>query len=289
MRWARKAAAVGYYNGMCLLGNLLGARYEQARGRVRTAPDADAREAVGWYRKAANDQIACGELGLGYMWYLGYGTEASYDQAVTLYERAAAHGDETAKSNLTDAMGNWVLPPMFLGNWRQIGGDERREEIQHLRSAGIIDRIGVRDVQRLRRIEVGFYDRATLFELEVARPNRANGIYAYIRRGDRVIPIDGRAAPIHEQNGSAPLRLDTMSRAMEYQALLHGRGPDSQGTFRVVDDTRDVAWLPTATDQDRSGISGQIFPASISPARRAGGRRWSRRNMATGCFAPRCG
>jgi serine/threonine protein kinase/TPR repeat protein len=268
MKWARKAADVGYYTGMCLLANLLGARYEQARARARFSapPDADAREAVDWYRKAAKDQIACGELGLGYMSYYGYGIEASYDQAVTLYERAAAHGDETAKSNLTDAMGSWVLPPMFLGNWRQVGGDERREEIRHLRSAGIVDRLGARDVQRLRRIEIGFYDRATLFELEIARPNRPNGIYAYIRRGDRVVPVDGRSAQIHEQNGTAPIRLDTMSRAMEYLRFFMAAVQSAQGTFRVVDETRDVSWLPAATDQDRSGVGAQIAPASISPS-----------------------
>jgi TPR repeat protein len=274
MRWARKAADVGYYNGMCLLGNLLGARYEQARGRARpgaAAPDDDAREAVRWYRKAAEDQVSCGELGLGYMYYYGYGIEASYDQAVAYYERAAAHGDETAKSNLTDAMGSWVLPPMFLGNWRQVGGDERREEIQRLRSAGIIDRLGARDVQRLRRIEIDFYDRATLFELEIARANRPNGIYAYIRRGDRVVPIDGRSAPIHEQNGSAPIRLDTMARAMEYLRFFMAAVQSAEGgTFRLVDEGRDVSWLPTASEQDRASVSGQIYPASMSPSSSGG-------------------
>jgi serine/threonine protein kinase/TPR repeat protein len=272
LTWARKAADVGYYNGMCLLGNLLGARYEQARtaNRLATPPDTDAREAVKWYRKAAEDQIPCGELGLGYMYYYGYGIDESYDQAVTFYERAAGHGDETAKSNLTDAMGHWVLPPLFLGNWRQVGGEERREEIQRLRSAGIVDRLGARDVQRLRRIEIDFYDRATLFELEIARPNRANGIYAYIRRGDRVVPIDGRSAPIHEQNGTAPVRLDTVARAMEYLRFFMAAIQSAEGTFRLVDESRDVAWLSTATDQDRSGIAGQISPASMSPSSSGG-------------------
>jgi TPR repeat protein len=268
MIWARKAADVGYYNGMCLLGNLLGARYEQARARNRFSapPDSEAREAVTWYRKAADDKIACGELGLGYMYYFGYGIESSYDQAVRYYERAAAQGDDTAKSNLTEAMSGWVLPPMFLGSWRQVSGDERREEIQRLRSAGIIDRLGARDVQRLRRIEIDFYDRATLFELEIARANRPTGVYGYIRRGDRVVPIDGHSQQIHELSGTAPIRLDTMARAMEYLRFFMAAVQSADGTFRLVDEGSDVPWLSSATDLDRRSVSAQIYPASIAPS-----------------------
>ena len=114
-------------------------------------------------------------------------------------------------------------------------------------------------------------DRATLFELEIARPNRANGIYAYIRRGDRVVPIDGRSAQIHAQNGTAPARLDTMARAMEYLRFFMAAVQSAEGgTFRLVDESRDVPWLSTATDQDRNSVAGQIYPASISPSSSGG-------------------
>lgn len=202
------------------------------------------------------------------MYYMGYGVPESYDQAVTYYERAAAQGSETARSNLTKSLAGWVLPPLYLGAWRQVTGEERRDEIARLRRAGVIDRLGASDVRRLRRIEADFYDRATIFELEIGRANRPTGIYAYIRRGDRVVPIDGRSAQIHELSASAPIRLDTISRAITYvrffMAAIQSR--DQKGTFRVVDDASDVPWLSTATDQDRSGVAAQIFPASVTPS-----------------------
>jgi len=57
-----------------------------------------------------------------------------------------------------------------------------------------------------------------------------------------------------------------MSRAMEYLRFFMAAVQSAQGPFRVVDETRDVSWLPAATGQDRSGVGAQIAPASISPS-----------------------
>ena len=261
----RRAAGIGHYDSMCELAVLLSNRYEAARRQnPGRGSDGEAKEAVGWFQKAANGKQSCGELGLGYMYYYGLGVPASYDKAVELYESAAAHGDETARSNLTAAMGSWVLPPMFLGTWRQVSGTERRDEIARLRSAGIIDRLGARDVQRLRRIEIDFYERTTLFELEIARANRPRGIYTYIRRANRLVTIDGRSAPISELNATAPIQIDTLSRAIAYLRFFMAAYQGQEGgTFRLVDTGTDVSWLPTAADYDRNSIGSQIHPMSL--------------------------
>ena len=56
----------------------------------------DEKEAVTWYRKAADQGYIIGQLSVGYMYKYGLGVTKSYRQALEWYQKAANQGDELA-------------------------------------------------------------------------------------------------------------------------------------------------------------------------------------------------
>ena len=60
----------------------------------------DYREAVGWYRKAAEQGNAWAQNRLGLMYEKGRGVGKDYREAVGWYRKAAEQGHERAKKNL---------------------------------------------------------------------------------------------------------------------------------------------------------------------------------------------
>ena len=60
----------------------------------------DYKEAVKWYRKAANQGHASGQYSLGYMYRNGYGVEKDYKEAVKWYRKAANQGHAYAQNGL---------------------------------------------------------------------------------------------------------------------------------------------------------------------------------------------
>ena len=60
----------------------------------------DYKEAVKWYRKAANQGGAYGQNNLGYMYRHGYGVEKDYKEAVKWYRKAANQGHASSQNNL---------------------------------------------------------------------------------------------------------------------------------------------------------------------------------------------
>ena len=60
----------------------------------------DYKEAVSWYRKAAEQGDSAGQVGLGYMYAEGEGVEQDYKEAVSWYRKAAEQGDADAQYNL---------------------------------------------------------------------------------------------------------------------------------------------------------------------------------------------
>jgi TonB family protein len=61
---------------------------------------ADERQAVIWYRRAAEDGYAPAERHLGYMYGAGLGLPRDYVQALIWYRRAAQQGDAWAENNI---------------------------------------------------------------------------------------------------------------------------------------------------------------------------------------------
>jgi TPR repeat protein/serine/threonine protein kinase len=277
--WWERAAQDGSSEAQCALGYVYRARHLEARGRA-TAPvpatwsetEPVATESVRWYRQAADAGHTCGQSGLGYAYWFGYGVPASYDESIRWYELAAAQKDENAISNLAKVRAGFELPPLFIGPWRQVIAAERRQEVEALKGEGLLAKVDTTDPRRMRRIELDFYDGASLFELEVGRGDGTVGVLTYIRHGGRMIRIDGKATQIHELSASAPIRIDTTPRAMSFLRFFMGAIQGDHGTFRVIDSASDVAWLPTAPQYQKNTTGAQIAPANLTPSS-AGG--WS--------------
>ena len=60
----------------------------------------DDAEAVGWYRKSAEQRYPQAQYDLGYMYYYGYGVPRDRVGANDLFQKAAAQGNEDAKRAL---------------------------------------------------------------------------------------------------------------------------------------------------------------------------------------------
>ena len=58
------------------------------------------KEAVKWYRLAAEQGLAVAQYNLAFCYYNGYGVSQSYAEAVKWYRLAAEQGDATAQFNL---------------------------------------------------------------------------------------------------------------------------------------------------------------------------------------------
>lgn len=67
--------------------------------------DQDYNQAVYWYRKAAEQGKATGELLLGYCYEEGYGVPKDINQAIEWYSKAARQGDKGALDAL-DRLGH---------------------------------------------------------------------------------------------------------------------------------------------------------------------------------------
>lgn len=59
--------------------------------------DKDYQKAIDWYTKAADQQFADAQFLLGYMNEKGLGTQQSDQNAVALYQKAAANGNVEAQ------------------------------------------------------------------------------------------------------------------------------------------------------------------------------------------------
>ena len=63
----------------------------------------DYQQAVSWYRKAAEAGNAAGMTSLGFMYHNGWGVDRDYNQAVTWYRKSAEAGNAAAMANLGNA------------------------------------------------------------------------------------------------------------------------------------------------------------------------------------------
>lgn len=60
------------------------------------------KEAVKWYRQAAEQGHTEAQYRLGYWYENGFNVSQDYQEALKWYQKAAAQGDEKAKSHLAD-------------------------------------------------------------------------------------------------------------------------------------------------------------------------------------------
>ena len=71
----------------------------------------DHKEAVTWYRKAAAQSLAAAQNNLGIMYIKGQGVEQDFGKALKWYQLAAEQGEETALKNLNTLQQRNVIPP----------------------------------------------------------------------------------------------------------------------------------------------------------------------------------
>jgi TPR repeat protein/serine/threonine protein kinase len=270
VRWYKSAIARWNDDARCgLAGMYLDGTVDVSASGVgpQTASDrqqAARAEALRLYRVAADRKAACGEDGLGYMSWFGYGVPKSYDESLRWYETAAAQGDEFARTTIAKLERAWTTPPLFTAAWRQLSGAERRTEIDWLKQQSVFDRIGTTDVRRMRAVTLDFYNGAVLFELEVGTGADDVAVLDYIKIGNRFVMIDGKSDQIHQLSASAPIRIDTSQRAIAFLRFFMAAVQGEAGNFGVVDDTSGVPWLPSATPANRSQVAALITPLDLS-------------------------
>ena len=161
-KWLELAAGQRNVEAQCALGDLhlggLEKKYDEALKR---------------YTAAVSQGAICGQNGLGQMHRLGLGVPPNYDEAARWYEMAAEKGDPEARTALAEMQTGWVLEPLLAGSWRQVIAKDRRDEIARLRASGAAAVEG--DVRRMRRLDLDFYENASLYELRHSdAPGRAS-------------------------------------------------------------------------------------------------------------------
>jgi hypothetical protein len=139
-----------------------------------------------------------------------------------------------------------------------VTGNDRRTEITRVRAGGILERMHVDDVRRLRRLAIEFYEGTSLFELEVGLAGARSGALEFLRKGDVLTVLDGRAANIYEFNAVAPVRLDTVPRAAAYLRFFLASVQCKTGLFRVVDDASALPWAPPGPNE---AVQAQVAQA----------------------------
>ena len=65
------------------------------------------KEALQWYRKAAEKNNASAQFNLGVLYRLGYGVPASIEEARSWYRKAAQNGHKGAQNYLTQSGQSW--------------------------------------------------------------------------------------------------------------------------------------------------------------------------------------
>jgi serine/threonine-protein kinase len=257
-KWLQKAADQDHPDGQCGLGDL---------AREAGAASPTIADAARWYRAAADDGAACGQTGMGMVMRDGLGVPPNYDEALRWFEKAAGQGDEDARTAIRRMQDGWVMEPLFAGAWHSVEGTDRRDELDRLRKADVLNRVGALEPRRMRSLDVDFYEGTRLFELEIGRKTGL-GVLAYLRKGDTLVMVDGKAAQIHAFSASAPVRIDQLPRAVAFLRFFMGAVQGDQGVFQVVDSERDVPWLPNTPPTTRDPFARLIrrFEMAVSPS-----------------------
>ena len=89
--------AVVWYRGAAEAGNALGMTNLGFMYEHGYGVGKDYKQAVTWYRKAAEAGDATGMYNLGVMYQYGYGVEEDLQQAITWFGKAARRGNPDAK------------------------------------------------------------------------------------------------------------------------------------------------------------------------------------------------
>jgi TPR repeat protein len=262
-KWLDRAAGQASPEARCALADLY---RDGAFGEKNYA------EALTRYSAAAGQGASCGQNGLGYLHANGLGVPIDYDESLRWYEVAAAKGDRVARENIDRMQTGWVLAPLFAGPWRTLSGAERRAEITNLKSAKVLEDIVAADVRRLRKLDLDFYPDAAIYELEVGRPTGKLGIFTYIRHRDRLVRVDGRSAQVHDLSARAPIRIDTIQRAISYLRFFLGAIQGDEGIFRLIDGEQDLHWLASASAEARDGRRLRIERLEVEPSASGGWR-----------------
>jgi tetratricopeptide (TPR) repeat protein len=159
-------------------------------------------------------------------------------------------------------LGDWSLPPLIPGAWRTLTDTELKAELDRFRRSAAASMVQHRRIERIRRLDLSFYDDGALFEADVLDAASAS-IIDYVRVGDDVFVLNGESAPIHEINSSAPLRVANIFQAAAYVrffvAAIQGRG----GRFSWADQLADLAWLPEASTAQRDSVHQLVWPLVV--------------------------
>ena len=158
---------------------------------------------------------------------------------------------------------DWVAPPLIPGNWHMLDTNEQEEEKKLLKTSSIANDFAQADLLRFRSLAVDFYEKTTLYEAEVRRKNKSNGILTYLRRDKEIIHLDGTAPSINDSNAKFVPKLESSDRAESYLRFWAGASQAYLGTFRVLDSVNDLPWRRDATDEQRKAVASLIAPLKL--------------------------
>lgn len=244
LRWTRLAADQGEPNAQNNLGNL----YREGRGLTRNYAAAKQ-----WYLKAAAQGSADAQTSLGDLHREGLGVPKDFAAARQWYLKAAAQGNTVAATRLGALLGDWPLAPLIPGSWQDLNDRQRQAQI-----ALLPDDLQDLRIHRMRRLDLTFYEDATLFEADVGPIEGPRGVLGYVRRGKELVMVDGHSAQIHELNQTAPLRIRNVHEANDYLRFFVGAIQAEDGRFKLIDEVNDLAWRSQATPAQREGVRDKI-------------------------------
>jgi hypothetical protein len=205
---------------------------------------------------------------LGEAYERGTGTDTSYDSALRWYEDAAGQGNATAAAAIRRLSNGWTIPPLLPGNWQDVTGKARRDELTQIESSEFFGALHSSDVRRMRRLALSFSPGATLYELEVVLNHSQLGLLTYVHLGDRLVVIDGTPRGVADIMSPQHAQIRSATDAESFVRFLTAglQSPVTNdalpGVYRFVDDASEIQFAPSATQEQRALVAHSIQPIS---------------------------
>ena len=160
---------------------------------------------------------------------------------------------------------SWASRPIYPAPWRTLVGTELDAAIKKYERVGIFRQtrnVPEEQIQRVRKASLPFYADGALLEAEYKDRNGNFRTLSLLLVNGRQYVLNGASPPIHAANKEAPLRLADPEAAVAYMRFFGSYVSGGKGSFHLVDNIDDLAWLPNASDEKRTAVSQILRPVA---------------------------
>ena len=81
--------------------------------------------------------------------------------------------------------------------------------------------------------------------------------------GDVPYELNGTSPPIHEANFNAPIKLDSVAKAVAYLHFFCCYVAGDRGHFRIVEHAEDLPWEPSVGQEERDAALRALRPLAM--------------------------